>query len=583
MPWQRSASNADFTPSSQRLTLPPLQEQLQLINDFFRHIHPLPTASFLNEVLITQRCLEGALDEALLCSICSLSAMVLKYAKYYPDRTALWIQEAESMIWQNIEDPSIARTQALALIVFYRMETGYFKKAYMLLSLASRFASALRLHYERVDLDHLSQEIRRRLMWSLTMMDSYFSSGLPEVETCPSDNLYLKLPCREEHFHADASDTPHLSDMTALDGVQEDGLLDLYIRQSIVRRDIMRLSRQVMIQSQPMPQLVDIVEELTKTISSARPPEYSLQELRRYAKSRWLTRFVLVQLSWDQCHCDLLRLFLTGYKEAAPDVVVASCPPEYIAKSATLCLEHAQKIIEVLLDLDSPQVNLVLQPLDIGICGYHAARLVLFLSRSNILPSDKNMTPEAADITAVKVLDFLKRSYGDAAIMKHTIEDLEQIIQAQAHGTPAQPKDSSDEEETGEGHHPRFAAAIQRHKTLGIHSMLRRAGFKDNTSMSRAQAATPAHGISGRQTTQETSSTSDGGQVPTPGFFGDSNQPFVGYPAVADYAMDSASLLTLGPETGGFGGGGDFTMEPMSSGTWDSWAGWCWPHDPSTG
>ncbi|KAH7007410.1 alkaline-phosphatase-like protein [Ilyonectria destructans] len=480
--WTGSVSNSSFN-DTRSLPLPPIRDQLHLINDFFRHLHPLPIYGFLNEIPVTQRCLQGSLDETLLLSLCAVSAMHLKYTKYHPVSTASWIQRAEDMIWARIEQPSIFRTQALILIIHFRIEGGSFQKAYMLFAIAARAASALRLQYERIDLGHLAQEVRRRLMWSLMMFDGQFSTGLPESEMCSHESIYLKLPCKEEEFHADYGRDEAGGDMaSSMDGVQEEGLLSIYIRETMMRRDIMRLMRQVRLSGRPMPQLVDLVDEFAKSLQQLPIPPYSVQDLERYSRSRWLLRYLAVHLSWHQAHCDVYRLFLSGYREAAPAVVISAYNPSYIEMAARLCLHHAQSMITILTDWDTLGCYPVAAHYDIAICGYHACRLILFLSRSSHLPAESSITPEVASTQANAILAICRRLYKDSALVDHLIKDLEAVIQAHANGEPEHRRDSSDPDDDNTSHQPRFAVTVQRHKILGVHSVLRRARFIDDSA-----------------------------------------------------------------------------------------------------
>ncbi|KAH7363398.1 hypothetical protein B0T11DRAFT_318829 [Plectosphaerella cucumerina] len=167
--------------------LPPLRDRLHLVVDFFRHIHPIPAYAFLYEEATVQRCLEETIDEALIYSICALSALLLGYSKYHPVATATWATRVENMIWASLEQPTIFKIQALALVIQYRIITGNFQRGFLVFSLAARSATALRLSYERTDLSPLAQEIRRRLMWSLVMLDGHFAIGLSECELAGRD------------------------------------------------------------------------------------------------------------------------------------------------------------------------------------------------------------------------------------------------------------------------------------------------------------------------------------------------------------------------------------------------------------
>lgn len=55
-------------------------------------------------------------------------------------------------------------------------------------------------------------------------------------------------------------------------------------------------------------------------------------------------------MSWHQCHCDLYRIFMEGYSEAAPPLALAHIYPHERARMQQRCLEHAEEIVRVLTD-----------------------------------------------------------------------------------------------------------------------------------------------------------------------------------------------------------------------------------------
>jgi hypothetical protein len=77
------------------------------------------------------------------------------------------------------------------------MDTQAFERAFMLAGIAVRAATAMRLNHERTDVDFVSAEVRRHPVWSLKLMESYFSIGPQEFELCPFETFYLELPCKE--------------------------------------------------------------------------------------------------------------------------------------------------------------------------------------------------------------------------------------------------------------------------------------------------------------------------------------------------------------------------------------------------
>lgn len=429
-----------------------------------------------------QRCLEGNLPEALNLAICAISALHLQDHRYHPVATLNWIRRAEGILWSRIEHPTIFRTQALLLIIQYRIETGEFQKAFMLSSIASRAASALRLHYERTDIHPLAQEVRRRLMWCLILMDTRFSSGLPECELCPFENVYLNRPLSEEEFSV-LHETGRDHSEVVSRGIAENGLLSLLIRQVSLRRDISRLKRQVSLAGNPVPQLEDLVNAFKRNLEQVPISPYRLEDLREHSQSRWLLRYALAHLSWHQCHCDLYRLFLSGYKEAAPDVVTGSVSPRFTENAVRVCLHHAQCIIAILHDLADLDADFKVVDSDIAICSYHASRIIIFISRSSLKPPDsEDLTTESAVTKARSTLAILRRLYRRSTLAKYILSDLEAVIQDPTTTAVATTdEEAPEDDQPPDPKRPRFARKAQKHQNLAVHSVLRHALFVDDS------------------------------------------------------------------------------------------------------
>ncbi|KAI1345446.1 hypothetical protein F5Y01DRAFT_300517, partial [Xylaria sp. FL0043] len=96
----------------------------------------------------------------------------------------------------------------------------------MLTATAARFAAAMRLNHERPDLDPITQEVRRRIVWSLKIVKRYFSVGLQEFQACPIETIYLRFPCAENEFGCDNSNG-------------DDGAYSLFVQLELIRHDIM--------------------------------------------------------------------------------------------------------------------------------------------------------------------------------------------------------------------------------------------------------------------------------------------------------------------------------------------------------
>lgn len=431
------------------------------------------------------------MDETLMYAICAITAGLLEYPRYAPEAAASWATKVEDTIWQNIEHPTVPRIQALLLVVNYRIHMGNFQRGFMLFSIASRAATALRLNYERTDVPPIAQEIRRRLMWSLTLTDGHLSIGLPEAEACSPEAVQMKMPCPEEVFNADTSDGDQVT--PGLDGVAENGLLPRLIEQYRIRRDLARLKRELQIAQQPVMSLESMINSFIATLERMPLPRYSTAELQRYSRSRWMSRYVMFHLGWHQCHCDAYRLFLRGYPEAAPSVVLASVSENYIADAVAICLHHAKEIIRILQDVADLTPTLRISCTEPSICGYHASRLVLYISRSDQNPPDTDNTPESSLESAQSTVAILKSMHSSSAIGQLIVIDLQRIIQSTVSGQDhTTSRDSSDLDIDTTSRQPRYARVAKRYQGLGAHSILKNARFLDDSAQAAERSVNPA-------------------------------------------------------------------------------------------
>ncbi|KAI1771210.1 hypothetical protein F4818DRAFT_215905 [Hypoxylon cercidicola] len=442
-------------------------EMLALVDMFFEKIYPMPSFAFLHPATTKRRCRDGVRHKVLSLAICAVAAL---YSARNTEEAPRWVEEAEQYIWQHLESPTIPRLQALLLIIHYCMEAGRFQRAFMLIAIAARSATAMRLNHERQDLDPTAKEVRRRIVWSLKITERYFSVGLPEFELCPFESIYLQLPSSEEEF-------------SGADHPGDHGSYSLHVRLENVRRDIMKLTRGVALCEQPYPLLTNLINDFERGLSEIRSMmpdavELPLVRIANMMGNPWLLRRVLVQISWHQSHCDLFRLLLHGYPEAAPAVVLEAIDPDYAAKAERHCLRHATAIIEILTSLNQQSTSRLLLEFDIAICAYHATRLLLFISRFG--KTRDRPSPEFASSRADLCLAALKRFYGSSALVGPIIREMQRSVRIFSHhgSAPACPPSPNAHSTRGDPEH-QFSSVAKARQRLAIHSLLRQAEFSD--------------------------------------------------------------------------------------------------------
>ncbi|TRX93795.1 hypothetical protein FHL15_005177 [Xylaria flabelliformis] len=442
-------------------SLPDVPTILNHIEDYFEHLYPLPSFAFLHKATVIRRCRDGAINEPLGFAICAVTSLHLQRASLDHH---LWAQQAEQLILQHINRPSIFHLQALLLVIRYRIESGEFPTAFMLAALAARTAVALRLNYERSELAFVAQEARRRLFWALYLLDDYFCVGLREFELCPEETIYLQLPCREEIFEAGQQCQTGLLRPSASDNVMAMGLRGAFMRLTSARRAAMRFNRRV-----------GFGEESSSTIG-ARIRQFEQDFMRMASPIRHATY------------------------EAAPSMLLASIRSQDRIAMQAKCLEHAENIIRILGDflthhtrLSRGRSRLLLLERDGAVCAFESARLVMFGAR---LPCATSTLEAAIHKARTVSLHFITEFFPYSASTQTLRTALEHLItsytkrlaqQTQTAQTTTRETLSEPEPEA-----PRSSSKISQYansrQRLSVQSLLLQSDFADDS----AEIAGPA-------------------------------------------------------------------------------------------
>ncbi|RAH61485.1 hypothetical protein BO85DRAFT_517649 [Aspergillus piperis CBS 112811] len=451
-----------------------------VLDDYFLHLYPLPSYSFLHEPSIRRMCAAQTLEPSLVLSMCALVKLRCRPSgsQSQPSESMSLIELSEKRIWDMIETPSIFRLQALFLIIQYHAEVGRFERAFMMASIASRHVTALQLKHESPHLSFVTQEIRRRAAWTMALLDGYFSVGLPGYSTINYEEIYQQYPCREEEFGSTDPDTIRGPSTARVENKAHYSMLELILRISRVRRDIMRFTRQLALLEQPLKEFQGIVQGFQMNLTQLQEKIASVVGSSATGtiiqpNFRWVVRSLEIQLAWRQAHCDLFRLFLLGHPNAAPDVVLRPLGSStYASQAQEICQEHSDWIIESIKKVRKMNLQ-VLFSFDIARCAYQAARLNLFLAHMpNVRPQ---LTSESAVSNAAECLAFIKERFVSSAHAQRMISDLSLLIGAY---------------ETRDGHFGaamaldslRFSGdALEKHKQLSAHSLIHQANFVDDS------------------------------------------------------------------------------------------------------
>jgi hypothetical protein len=172
-----------------------------------------------------------------------------------------------------------------------------------------------------------------------------------------------------------------------------------------------RLNRQLYLNEIDLPGLFRTIEYLQsdlRRILSQIAPEDAYPPIDTAGFSL-RPQYIMMHMSYRQCHCDLYRIFLSGYPEAAPQRNIEGIKPRDIATMRHRCLRNAQEILDILFYYDSQADAGEVLDFDAAVCAYHAARLVLFGTSSGKGGIDISM--EAAIEHAQRTVDIISRRF----------------------------------------------------------------------------------------------------------------------------------------------------------------------------
>lgn len=104
---------------------------------------------------------------------------------------------------------------------------------------------------------------------------------------------------------------------------------------------------------------------------------FSEKNLHLRAYSKWLPRYIIMHLWFQQCYCDLYRCFFPNLRESFHEEKFYQLDPQLILDCQSKCLQHARHIATICslvrgLDLE----NLILD-IETAECVYQAGRVLL--------------------------------------------------------------------------------------------------------------------------------------------------------------------------------------------------------------
>ncbi|KAH6870652.1 fungal-specific transcription factor domain-containing protein [Alternaria rosae] len=323
----------------------------QHIDAYYDYIYPVPIFSFLHRAEFLGQYTAGIVSPALLLAVCGVSSRFLSSARERAGMIKSWIEQAETIIFQNMGKMNVSDVQALMLLELHCMYNHQNGKSFTYISLAVRMAYLLKLHKEDRQLPFVEQESRRRLLWCMFALDRLHAGGVPEYILLPATSVHVQLPCPEHFFQIDTPvATPHIHETQADNSKLTPAAFLLRIFNT--RNHVLQYTKQLLDASlSPETSLAQFqmlegeLREIHESLPAALVFSTRAYQLRTFSPER--TTFTILHLYFHHCHCELYRLLNPGYREALPQSVIYSSSPELVAYAQSKCLEHAISIGEI--------------------------------------------------------------------------------------------------------------------------------------------------------------------------------------------------------------------------------------------
>ncbi|KAF2011195.1 hypothetical protein BU24DRAFT_355599, partial [Aaosphaeria arxii CBS 175.79] len=329
----------------------------QHVDAYFKYIYPIPLFSFLHHADFLRCYVQGKLSPALLLAVCGAASRFIGRASKHPERSKVWIERAEVMVFQTLGKPTIEIIQALMIVSLFHAHNHQNSKTFHYFALSVRMALYLKLHKDEHGLSFVEAECRRRLLWSMFIQDRFHAGGIPEYILLPVSILdHIRLPCVDQYFNGDiavTTTTLHAS----VDPDAAFSMSAMLLRLFDIRNRILQYTKPLLDNSispeMSLPQFQSFEQELD-LFSCSLPPElqFSVREFQLRAFSPESTTFIVLQIYYHHCHCELYRLLNPGYREALPHSIVQSTSAEFVAYAQSKCLEHAVSIGEIVVTIN---------------------------------------------------------------------------------------------------------------------------------------------------------------------------------------------------------------------------------------
>jgi hypothetical protein len=195
------------------------------INAYLEYINPIPAYSFIHKPSFLRKFHHDKLDSIFLGCVCGIASRFLERDNPRQDYVSEWLKEVEGQMWPRMAEMKIENLQILLLLICWYSLDRKISNMWTSSAMAARIAYGMRLNCESTNpMPFISKEVRRRMMWSIFMLDKFYSGGFAELTLSNVSTMHLNLPCDERNFELDIPTTTATLTPTSPSGTLESGI-----------------------------------------------------------------------------------------------------------------------------------------------------------------------------------------------------------------------------------------------------------------------------------------------------------------------------------------------------------------------
>ncbi|KAJ5692019.1 hypothetical protein N7462_001442 [Penicillium macrosclerotiorum] len=383
------------------------------INVFFDYFNAIPQYNFIHKATFLRSFYHDTLDPLFLRCVCGVASRFLR-PRSAPEYVVEWLKEVEAQIWSRMGEMKLQNLQILVLLICWYLMERKISNMWIASGVAARMAYGIRLNYETSDkIPFLSRELRRRLMWSIFMLDKLYAGGFTELVLCSPSTMHIKLPCEERNFELDMTvETPILEPARPDSQLESNiGIMGYITRLMNIRHAVLEITKQIISSNANPYSAQDSIQSLDNMLNSfalSLPAHLrdSPRNLLCRAYTSELAGYINLHTLWHQCYCDLYRMMIPGIRESVPELVQRQVPVEYADECRRLCLHHAVGMCKLWSDtLREADISRISDQ-SIGIYAYQCANVLV-----NLWDLDRDDTLESSLQTISSFLDHLSLIY----------------------------------------------------------------------------------------------------------------------------------------------------------------------------